>query len=103
MSNMFQNCTSLTSVPAFVTTAVTSSTNFNLMFNTCSSLARVEAKNFRYTFSVASCKLSSAALNEIYTNLPSAGGQAITVTGNYGIAGDTPTIATAKGWAVIGS
>jgi hypothetical protein len=30
-------------------------------------------------------------------------GQAITVTGNFGIATDNPTIATAKGWTVTGS
>jgi surface protein len=103
MSSMFNGCNSLTSVPALVTTTVTSSTNFNSMFSNCNSLARIEAKNFRFTFSVANCKLSSAALNEIYTNLPTVTGQTITVSGNYGTAGDDPTIATAKGWTVTGS
>ena len=46
--------------------------------------------------------LSSDALNEIYTNLATVTGQTITVTGNYGTAGDDPTIATAKGWTVTG-
>jgi hypothetical protein len=79
------------------------------MFNSCNSLARIEAKDFRFTFSLGtvvggvSCKLSAAALDEIYTNLPTVVGQTITVTGNYGIAGDDPTIATAKGWTVTGS
>jgi len=73
------------------------------MFATCNSLARIEAKDFRFTFSVANCKLSAAALDEIYTNLPIVVGQTITVTGNYGIAGDDPTIATLKGWTVTGS
>jgi hypothetical protein len=72
------------------------------MFATCSSLARIEAKNFNFTFSVASCKLSATALNEIYTNLPTVVSQTITVTGNYGVATDDPTIATAKGWTVTG-
>ena len=72
------------------------------MFNSCNSLARIEAKNFRFTFSVASCKLSATALDEIYTNLPIAVSQTITVTGNYGTATDTPVIATAKGWTVTG-
>jgi hypothetical protein len=72
------------------------------MFLTCPNLARIEAKNFRFTFSVASCKLSSTALDEIYTNLPIVVGQTITVTGNYGTTGDNPAIATAKGWAVTG-
>lgn len=102
MSSMFANCSSLQNVPALVTTAVTSSTNFNGMFGGCNSLARIEAKDFRFTFSVANCKLSAAALNEIYTNLPTVTGQTITVTGNYGTTGDDPTIATAKGWTVTG-
>jgi hypothetical protein len=72
------------------------------MFQNCSSLSRIQAKDFRFTFSVASCKLSATALNEIYTNLPTVTGQTITVTGNYGTAGDDPAIATAKGWTVTG-
>jgi surface protein len=103
MSNMFNSCSSLTSVPALVTTAVTSATNFNSIFANCNNLARIEAKNFNFTFSVASCKLSAAALDEIYTNLPTVTEQTITVSGNYGITGDDPTIATAKGWTVTGS
>ena len=102
MNYMFSGCLSLQNVPALITTAVTSSTNFGSMFSSCSSLARIEAKDFRFTFSVASCKLSAAALNEIYTNLPTVTGQTITVTGNYGTTGDDPTIATAKGWTVTG-
>ena len=31
-----------------------------------------------------------------------AGGETITVTGNWGTATDNPTIATAKGWSVTG-
>ena len=126
MTSMFQNCLSLTSIPLFNTSAVTSignffascsalssvpqlnvsavnsSANFSNMFSSCSSLSRIQAKNFRFTFSVANCKLSSTALNEIYTNLPTVTGQTITVTGNYGTATDTPSIATAKGWTVTG-
>ena len=102
MFAMFNSCTSLTSVPALVTTAVNSSGNFANMFSSCTSLTRIEAKDFRFTFSVTSCKLSAASLDEIYTNLPVAVGQTITVTGNYGTATDTPAIATAKGWTVTG-
>jgi surface protein len=102
MSSMFNNCNSLAAVPALTTTAVTSSGNFNTIFGSCNSLSRIEAKNFSFTFSVASCKLSATALNEIYTNLPVAVGQTITVTGNYGAATDDPTIATLKGWTVTG-
>ena len=101
-SLMFNQCFSLNEVPALNTTAVTSSGNFSSMFASCSSLTRIEAKDFRYTFSVSGCKLSSAALDEIYTNLPTVTGQTITVTNNYGNTGDDPTIATAKGWTVTG-
>jgi hypothetical protein len=72
------------------------------MFNNCPSLSRIEARNFRFTFVISVCKLSATALNEIYTNLPSVVGQTITVTSNWGTATDTPSIATAKGWAVTG-
>jgi hypothetical protein len=72
------------------------------MFSGCISLARIEASGIRFSFSVASCKLSATALNEIYTNLPTVVSQTITVTGNYGVASDDPTIATAKGWTVTG-
>ena len=102
MASMFSNCVSLTSVPALVTTAITASSGFNSTFNACASLTKIEAKDFRFTFSVANCKLSAAALNEIYTNLPTVTGQTITVSGNYGTTGDDPTIATAKGWTVSG-
>jgi surface protein len=102
MSGMFNNCFSLQTVPAFNCNGVTSSTNFNTMFATCSSLITMKATDIKYTFSVANCKLSATALNEIYTNLPTVTGQTITVTGNWGTAADDPTIATAKGWTVTG-
>ena len=102
MTGMFTSCLSLTSVPALVTTAVASSGNFSNIFSGCPSLSRIKAKDFRFTFSVISCNLSSTALNEIYTNLPTVSGQTITVSGNYGTDGDDPTIATAKGWTVTG-
>ena len=99
LNSTFRNCNSLVSIPAIVTTAVT---NLSLTFGTCPSLARIQAKNFNITFTVAACKLSAAALDEIYTNLPIVVGQTITVSNNYGTASDTPSIATAKGWTVTG-
>jgi surface protein len=102
MNSMFLNCNSLQAVPALNTTAVTSSANFSIMFANCNSLSRIQAKDFRFTFSVSGCKLSAAALDEIYTNLPTVTGQTITVTNNWGTATDNPSIATAKGWTVTG-
>ena len=99
MSYMFNSCYSLQAVPLFNTQAVT---NMSYMFATCPSLSRIAATGFKYTFSVANCKLSAAALDEIYTNLPTVTGQTITVTGNWGAATDNPSIATAKGWTVTG-
>lgn len=102
MGSMFSFCRCLTSVPELNTSTITSSSNLSGMFNGCSSLARIQAKSLKYTFSVSNCKLSAAALNEIYTNLPTVTGQTITVSGNYGSNADDPTIATSKGWTVSG-
>jgi hypothetical protein len=65
-------------------------------------LSQIKATGIKFTFSVANCKLSAAALNEIYTNLATVTGQTITVSGNHGTNADDPTIATAKGWTVSG-
>ena len=102
IQSMFNNCLTLSSVPALNVSAVSSSGNFGSMFSGCNSLSRIQAANFNYTFSVASCKLGATELNEIYTNLPVAVGQTITVSNNVGTTGDNPAIATAKGWTVTG-
>jgi surface protein len=100
MTSMFQGCVSLQSVPALNVSAVSSAGNFTDMFLNCNSVARNQAQQFNFTFSVANNKLSGAALDEIYTNLPTVVGQTITVTGNFGTATHDPTIATGKGWTV---
>jgi hypothetical protein len=99
---MFTNAHALQAVPLLNVSTVSNAGGFASAFTPCRSLSRIEAKNFRFTFSVASCKLSATALDEIYTNLPTVSSQTITVTGNYGTATDNPAIATAKGWAVTG-
>ena len=122
-SNMFNGCTSLQSVPLFDTSKVTTfsnclfgartisevpaidmsaGTNLVQAFQGCTSLSRCQATGIKVSVSFASCSLSAAALNEIYTNLATVTGQTITVTGNYGTASDNPAIATAKGWTVTG-
>lgn len=73
------------------------------LFNGCSSLSRVENCSIPLTFSLANCRLGAAALDEIYTALPTISSQTVTVTGNYGTSGDTPSTATGKGWTVTGS
>ena len=98
-SSMFQNCYSLQSVPALNTA---NGTNFSNMFTGCSSLQSIGCTNIAADISVANCSLSGPALDAIYANLATAS-KTITVTGNYGTASDTPSIATAKGWTVAGS
>jgi hypothetical protein len=99
MPQTFLGCTSLQEIPAYNLANVT--TGLANAFSTCPSLARVRATGIDISVSFANCKLSGAALDEIYTNLSSTGsGKTITVTGNYGTATHDPTIATGKGWTV---
>ena len=98
-SNMFYNCYSLQSIPLLNTAA---GTNFSNMFYNCYSLSNIDATGFKVSFSVSGCKLSAAALNKIYTNLPTVSVKTITVSSNWGTATDNPSIATAKGWTVSG-
>jgi hypothetical protein len=82
--------------------SVTSSANYSNMFQNCPSLSQIKVTGIKFTSSVTACKLSAAALNEIYTNLATVTSQTITVTNNHGTNADDPTIATAKGWTVTG-
>lgn len=97
-NGMFANCPALQVVPAL---NVSAGTDFGSMFNGCYALQWSDVYGGRYAISYATANLSAAALDNIYTNLgTAAGAQTITVTGNWGTAGDDPTIATAKGWTV---
>jgi len=101
MTSVVNLCSSLRSIPAW---NVANCTTFATAFTGCQSLESVLIVGSRYSMNFASCSLSSAALDAIYTNLgTAAGAQTITVTGNYGTTGDTPSIATTKGWTVTGS
>jgi BspA type Leucine rich repeat region (6 copies) len=86
----------------FGTSVFASLTSGPPTFASCSSLARIEGLAVPISFSVASCRLEAAALDEIYTALPSVTAT-ITVSSNPGTAADTPSIATGKGWTVMGS
>jgi hypothetical protein len=102
ITNMFNSCHSLQAIPAMSMSGVSSSGGATAFVSSLPQLARIPVTGMRFSFSVASCKLSAAALNEIFTGLPTVTGQTITVTGNYGVSqsGYNPTIATAKGWTV---
>ena len=120
-SYMFYDCRNLTSIPLLNTS---NGTDFSYMFYT-SGIESIPALNLvkgQFISTIVNfCKITSSkvintkididysdqnlsptALNEIYTNLATVSGKTITVTGNWGTASDTPSIATAKGWTVTG-
>jgi hypothetical protein len=101
-SYMFYSCFSLQSIPALVMSGALSSTDYGNLFTSCGQLAKMSAIGIKWTLTVASLKLSGTALNEIYTNLATVTGRTITVTSNWGVSTDDPSIATAKGWTVTG-
>jgi hypothetical protein len=98
-NNFLLNCGSLQGVPMF---DVSSGTNLGNFLSGCTNLSRIQATfPDNQSFSLASLSLGPDALDEIYTNLPTASGSpTITVTGNWGTAAHDPTIATGKGWTV---
>jgi hypothetical protein len=98
LQGVFTNCSSLEKIHFgdassifFITGPLTS----------LPSLAEIEMVGLTASIDVSSCKLSSAALDALYTSLGSSS-NTVTVTGNFGTTGDTPSIATAKGWTVVG-
>ena len=99
MSSMLNSCSSLQSVPLFNTASVT---NMSSMFNSCLALGRSQITGAGITHSYSACNLSASALNEVFTNLATVTGQTITITNNPGAATCDRTIATAKGWTVVG-
>jgi surface protein len=83
---MFSGCTSLSSIPALVVTSVSSSSNFTNFVLNCNSNGRVQAKNFRFSFSLTGNRLSKTALEEVFSNLPTVTtSQTLTITSNYGV------------------
>lgn len=124
-SSMFDGCSKLTAVPTGFSTAL--ATNIDYMFNNCSALTSIPALNcsnvttapssfayctnvtsigitgIRVSFSIQGCKLQAAALNTLFTNLGLANaGATVTITSNPGAATCDRSIATAKGWTVVG-
>lgn len=86
VNSMFSGCTSLSSIPALVVTSVSSSANFTNFVLTCNSNGRVQAKNFRFSFSLVGNRLSKTALEEVFSNLPTVTtSQTLTIASNYGV------------------
>jgi hypothetical protein len=100
ISGVISNCYALVFADFSVLAGAPITAASNAFYN-CFSLASLIAP-IPVSFFVASGKLSATALNALYTSLPTVVGQTLTVTGNYGVSGDDPSIATAKGWTVTG-
>lgn len=95
----WRRCDSLLAFPAIDFTGALSFVN---TWVDCDVLADFDAIEIAQSFSIAQCNLDGTALDNVYTNLPTAT-RTITVTGNPGTGSDNPAIATAKNWTVVGS
>lgn len=66
------------------------------------SLRRIRATGMAVSFQVIDCNLSDTALEEIFTNCATVSSGTITITNTPGAATCNRTIATNKGWTVVG-
>ena len=115
---MFQQCYNLKTLnvsPEFnilnASAGGANTTMYDNMFQECYSLGSVKGiTGFIYNISFLGCKLSATGLNDIYRSLGTVGAsgsgtRTITVTNNWGASaglGHTPSLATSKGWTVVG-
>ena len=97
-ASCFYNCYSLQSIPLLDFSAVTTA---SACFYNCYALQYAALYNPRISFSVASCNLGPEALNAIYSNLGTSATATLTVTGNWGVSSDNPSLVPA-GWTVTG-
>ena len=97
---LFYRCTLLESIGVLDCTTIT---NMALIVALCPALSSGIFLNASVSFSLLNCNFDAAGLDAIYTALGDGTGQTITVTGNPGVGGDDPSIATAKNWTVVGS
>ena len=103
LTDMFTSCQSLKIIP---TIGVSSGTVMPA-FNNLSSLQSCGFTGIGQNVNFTNCQMSGTELNSLYTSLATvgasgAGAKTITITGNWGAATDTPSIAIAKGWTVTG-
>lgn len=106
VDDIFDGCHSLKAIPAFDMQNVTTILQLTpSQAATISACHVIHAYNQKATFSIANNKFQAEALNYLYTNLADVtalGARTLTVSGNPGVTGDDPSIATAKGWTVSG-
>jgi len=97
---MFYDCSAIKVIPPL---DVSKGTDFtSMLYNGFPSLAIGRLNGTKYNIDYARTTLHASALNDIYDGLGVVTGKTITVTGTYGSVIDTPSIATAKGWTVVG-
>lgn len=99
MNNAFSGCSSLKDI-TFTSSFGAFLTGVTNAFAICSSLSSITRFAPKISTSFVNTCLGSAALNALYTALPTIITQTLTVSSNYGYTASTPTIATAKGWTV---
>lgn len=97
----FSYCSSLQTLPRLNLSGISSALDFTFLAG-CYSLSVARFDGLAQNIVYSNCRLSAIALDDIYTGLATVVGKTITVTGNPGVSGDDPTIATAKGWTVVG-
>jgi hypothetical protein len=99
MNYTFYQAGRLPSLPAMNVSNVTSFTGAFANLGYC---GYIGATGFSQSFDVSSALIGASGLNKLYGGLATVSGKTITVTGNYGTSSDDPSIATAKGWTVVG-
>jgi len=99
VTNMFSRCWNMHTIPPTInfTNVTTATTAFFENFSLSSCGVTGIGVNVDFT----NACMGPTALNDLYTSLKTVA-RTITVTGNWGTASDNPTIATAKGWTVVG-
>lgn len=99
VSNMLTGCQSLKVVPALNFNSVTSSTNMSGVFPTNNtSLSKISALNYKYTFSVGTNLLNVSGIEEVFNNLTRVtSAQTVTISGNIGANTYAKTATTTSG------
>lgn len=99
MASIFEGCVSLVTIPSFDTTNLI---NFTDVVPVNGSIQRILVP-IPSTADISNNKLSSVALNEIFTLLPTVTDETLTIAGNFGEPTCDTTIATAKNWTIVGT
>lgn len=101
--NIFYGADALTHIPLL---NAAGATNFNGAFTNCYNLRWGTLANVVGDISYHNCCLSPTALEDIFTNLSATAatgsGKVVTISGNWGANFCNKSIATAKGWTVVG-